>query len=134
MKNKKRFPQSCVERRFSRDPQKAASSLTVPATSRRSSSALSPLDQAVTFVQHLCSWCCIDAISLKLTMPRNMADFLAMQPCELSSQIPLKLSDPLLCWAARSAPAGSQLHLLTTRRKQSSHTTCSCAFVCVKKK
>ncbi|XP_077405754.1 uncharacterized protein LOC144037813 isoform X2 [Vanacampus margaritifer] len=58
MKNKKRSPQSCIELRFTRDPQKghlpvneAASSLTVPETSR------SPLDHALT-VQHLCSGCC----------------------------------------------------------------------------
>ncbi|XP_077405284.1 uncharacterized protein LOC144037585 [Vanacampus margaritifer] len=85
----------------------AASSLTIPELSRRSSSALSPRDLAVTFVQHLCSCCCIDANSLKLTMPWNMAGFLATQPCERSAQIPQKLSDPLLCWSARSAPAGS---------------------------
>ncbi|XP_077405749.1 uncharacterized protein LOC144037813 isoform X1 [Vanacampus margaritifer] len=102
MKNKKRSPQSCIELRFTRDPQKghlpvneAASSLTVPETSR----------------------------SLKLTAPRNMADFLALRPCERLAQIPQESSDPLLCRAARSSAAGSQLHLVTTRRQQSSHTT-----------
>ncbi|XP_077361939.1 uncharacterized protein LOC144006777 isoform X2 [Festucalex cinctus] len=41
----------------------------------------SPLHRAVTVVQHSRSWCCIDAISLKLTqlmVPRNMAGFLAI--------------------------------------------------------
>ncbi|XP_077405738.1 uncharacterized protein LOC144037809 isoform X2 [Vanacampus margaritifer] len=37
--------------------------------------------------------------------PRNMAGFLAMQPCERLAQIPQESSVPLLCRAARSAPA-----------------------------